>query len=249
MAINHQMETSTTMTTDTEILAELEALGSEQTRKTNRRHGVGENQFGVLHSAFGKLKKRIKTDHDLALKLWESGNYDARILAMMIADPQKADSDTLERWANDLENYALSAALSTYVSRTPLARQKAEQWIESDSEWSATMGWNILGALAASDPTLPDSYFEALLKRIERDLHSSQNWVRYAMNNALIAIGIRNEALEEKAFATAEHIGKVIVDHGETYCKTPDAIPYIQKAKEHAEEGKLHVLRNRRALR
>jgi len=54
--------------------------------------------------------------------------------------------------------------------------------------------------------------------------------VRNAMNNALIAIGIRNPHLEKKAIAAAQKIGKVEVDHGETGCKTPDAIPYIQKS-------------------
>ena len=75
------------MTTDTQVLQELEALGKEQTRKTYRRHGVGENQYGVSYADLGKLKKRLKTDHALALKLWASGNHDARILALMIADP------------------------------------------------------------------------------------------------------------------------------------------------------------------
>ena len=27
-----------------------------------------------------------------------------------------------------------------------------------------------------------------------------------------------------------DRIGKVEVDHGETYCKTPDAAPYIERA-------------------
>jgi|SRR5829696_7030149 len=54
----------------------------------------------------------------------------------------------------------------------------------------------------------------------------------YEMNGALIAIGIRNPALEKKAIAAAERIGKVEVDHGETGCKTPDAVPYIRQAVE-----------------
>ena len=222
------------MATAPEILAELESLGSEQTRKTYRRHGIGENQFGVSYSALGKLRKRLKTDHALALDLWASGNHDARVLATMIADPKQATSELLDRWANDPDNYGLTDALSVYAASTPLARQKAEQWIDSDDEWIATLGWNILGSLAMQDTALPDSYFEPLLARIEHDLHSSKNRVRYAMNNVVIAIGIRSDALEAQAVAAAQRIGKVIVDHGDTNCKTPDAIPYIQKTKAHA---------------
>ncbi len=224
------------MATATEILAQLEALGSEKTRKTYARHGVGANQYGVSYADLGKLKKKIKTDHDLALKLWASGNHDARILALMIADPAKADSATLDSWAGDLTNYVIADAFSTYVAQTPFARAKAEQWIEADDEWTADAGWSLIGRLAASDQSLPDSYFTASLARIARDLHSSKNRVRHAMNNAVIAIGVRNEALEAQAIATATQIGKVVVDHGKTDCKTPAAIPYIAKTKAHRAE-------------
>ena len=82
------------------------------------------------------------------------------------------------------------------------------------------------------DDGLPDEYFERFLSTIESDLHGSPNRVRHEMNSALIAIGIRNPALEEKALAAAARIGKVKVDHGETGCKTPEAAGYIKKAKE-----------------
>lgn len=221
------------MATAPEILAELESLGTEQTRKTYRRHGVGDNQFGVLTSALDKLKKRIKTDHALALDLWNSGNHDARILATMIADPQQADSATLDRWVSDLENYVLTDAVAAYTSKTSIAREKAEQWIENEGEWIATAGWNVLADLAIADKTLPDSYFLPYLTRIARDLHGSKNRVRYAMNNVVIAIGVRSDALEPQAIAATQQIGKVIVDHGQTNCKTPDAIPYMQKTKDY----------------
>lgn len=58
------------------------------------------------------------------------------------------------------------------------------------------------------------------------------------MNRALIAIGIRNEDLEQTAIEIAREIGKVHVDHGATSCKTPDAEPYIKKARERAEKKK-----------
>ena len=76
---------------------------------------------------------------------------------------------------------------------------------------------------------LPDAYFEKYLGVIESKIASDKNWVKYAMNNALINIGVRNPQLERKAIAVAKRIGKVEVDHGETACKTPDAVPYIKK--------------------
>ena len=224
------------MTTD--VLQELEALGTEQNRKVYRRHGVGENLYGVSYANLGKLKKRLKTDHALALELWASGNHDARVLALMIADPGQADSDTLDAWVQDLDNYVIVDAFSSFIGSSPLARQKAEQWIESDDEWTGDAGWSLIGQLALKDSSLPDAYFEPYLARIERELPASKNRVRHAMNNAVIAIGVRNDVLEAEAVAAAKRIGKVVVDHGKTDCKTPDAIAYIAKTRARRAERK-----------
>jgi hypothetical protein len=90
--------------------------------------------------------------------------------------------------------------------------------------------------LALRDVTPSDAYFTGLLDRIERDLHSSPNFTRHAMNNALIAIGMRNGELRALAQAAARRIGKVVVDHGETDCSTPDAVDYIDRA--HARKSR-----------
>ena len=68
---------------------------------------------------------------------------------------------------------------------------------------------------------------------IEREIGGAQNRVRHNMNGALIALGVRSAALRKQALAAAKRIGKVEVDHGETSCKTPDAIGYIEKTVAH----------------
>jgi hypothetical protein len=50
------------------------------------------------------------------------------------------------------------------------------------------------------------------------------------MNGALISIGVHKPALRKKAIQVAKRIGKVEIDHGETNCKTPDALSSIEKA-------------------
>lgn len=220
------------MVTVQEVLSELEAAGTEQNRRIYRRHGVQGDLYGVSYAHLNALKKKLKINHPLALELWASRNHDARILAAMIADPTAADSALLDAWVNDLDNYMITDAVSGYAGRTALVCDKAEQWTERDEEWPGAAGWNLLSHLALQDMALPDGYFRPWLARIERDLHGAKNRVRYAMNNAVIAIGMRNEVLEAEAIAAAQRIGKVIVDHGETGCKTPDAAPYIVKARQ-----------------
>jgi 3-methyladenine DNA glycosylase AlkD len=217
------------MATEAQVLDQLRELGKEQTRKTYRRHGVGENLFGVSFADLKALAKQIKCDHELAVSLWSTGNHDARILATMVADPALAAEAHLDEWVRDLDNYVITDAFSGYAANTKPARRKMEEWTRSGEEWIGATGWNLLAHLALREASLPDDYFLPYLELIRREIHGAKNRVRYSMNNALISIGLRSDGLREKAITTARQIGKVTVDHGETSCKTPDAITYIAK--------------------
>ncbi len=217
--------------TKTQALAALEEHGTAQNRKIYRRHGVAGDQFGVSYANLKALKKQIKTDHALARQLWATGNHDARIFATFIADPKQADEVLLDAWVEELDSYPVTDALTGYVAKTPLALAKMQAWMQADSEWIGRCGWSLLAHLAMKDKALPDDFFAAYLPVIERDIHGAQNRVREAMNNALIAIGTRSDALEAEALEVADRIGTVEVDHGETGCKTPDAAAYIVKAR------------------
>jgi 3-methyladenine DNA glycosylase AlkD len=219
--------------TKTEVMKELKANGTAQNRKVYRRHGVQGEMYGVSYVALGKLKKKIKTDQPLAEQLWATGNHDARALATMVADPSKIKVATLNAWVKDADNRGLAAAVSNVAADAPSAKGRMEKWTASKNEMAACTGWHTLASIARQDNDLPDAYFVKFLDRIESTAHTSKNWTKYAMNNALINIGVRNAALEKKATAAARRIGKIDVDHGETGCKTPDAAAYIKKTLAH----------------
>ena len=214
-----------------QAMKELKKMGTAQNRKVYARHGIGEKMFGVSFANLKKLQKAIKTDHELAVELWETGNHDAQVLATMIADPDRLNSATLDAWAKDLDNYGVTDMFSSLAGKTPYARKKMEKWTKSDSEWIGRAGWGLLCKVAAHNEELTNEYFESYLSTIESDIHTSKNRVRDAMNMAVINIALRNSGMEKKAIAAAKRIGKVDVDHGETGCKTPDAIEYIKKTK------------------
>ena len=218
-----------------QVMQELEANGSEQTRKTYRRHGMSGDMFGVSFAALGKLKKKIKVDQALAEALWETGNCDARNLATMVADPEAIGVRTMDAWARTAGSRGVAALLSNLVARTPAAVKQMEKWTGRKDEIVCCAGWHLLASIAQSDEELPDAFFEERLAQIEAEIAEAKNWVRYAMNNALIAIGVRNPALQKQAIAAAKRIGPVEVDHGDTSCKTPEAVAYIRKAVAHRE--------------
>jgi 3-methyladenine DNA glycosylase AlkD len=214
-----------------ETLDSLKSAGKEQTRKTYRRHGAGEDCYGVSTPDLARLQKKIKMDHALAGELWASGNHEARILATMIADPKQLDGATLDAWAASLGNYIETGYLAGLAAKSPVAREAMKRWIESTDELTASAGWIVLSHFVA-EGELSDAEAEKSLARIERELHGSQNRVRHQMNGALISIGGSKPALQKMALAAAGRIGKVEVDHGDTGCKTPDAASYILKMAE-----------------
>lgn len=219
--------------TEKEILRELKLLGTTQNRKVYKRHGVDGEMYGVSYANVKKMQRKIKIDHDLAQKLWQTGNHDARVLATMIVDPAQLNKRLIDAWSKDLSNYVITDAFVTAVSQANVARASMERWIRSKDEWKGSAGWSLLSHLAMKESTMRDKYFDAYLKTIEKRIHTQKNRIRYSMNSALIAIGARSNALEQKALAVAKRIGAVEVDHGETGCKTPDAVAYIPKAREH----------------
>ncbi|MDP2315296.1 MAG: DNA alkylation repair protein [Pseudomonadota bacterium] len=218
-----------------ESMGALEAAGSAQTRKTWLRHGCPEPMFGVSFAALKTLMKRIGVDHELAHALWDTGNYDARNLAVKVVDPARMAPADLDRWAVEQADAPMSGAyVAMIAAEGPYGVEKAEQWLGSASVRERCVGWAVLGQLAQLDEALPDTYFETRLAQIERTIRSVANAERGNMNATLIQIGLRNPALRAAALAGAARIGPVHVDHGDTECKTPDAAASMEKAWAHS---------------
>jgi hypothetical protein len=116
------------------------------------------------------------------------------------------------------------------MSKSISATAQARTCTESEEEWVGRAGWQLLALLAMKDESLTDNDLEKYLNRIEKRILKSKNRTKDAMNSALIAIGMRNTRLKNRAIAIAKGIGKVEVNHGQTNCKTPDATAYIEKA-------------------
>jgi 3-methyladenine DNA glycosylase AlkD len=217
-------------------LASLEKAGTEQNRKTYRRHGAPEPLFGVSFAELNKLAKQIKIDHDLAVTLWASGNTDARMLAAKIADPARIDAATAARWIGESKYHLAVDEIAGVVARSPLAMTCMAEWVASDDEWLGRAGWAIMAALAHDTNGVPDASFTPYIGVIERRIGEAKNRVREGMNRALIAVGSRSAELAETAIAAARRIGPVEINHGDTACQTPDAELYIKKSRAYAAE-------------
>ena len=212
-----------------EVMAILEKLGTEQTRKTWARHNAKGPMFGVLFGELFKLMKRIDVDHELARELWATGNVDARNLAMKIADPLAMTPNELDRWAIENPMRMCSLYVATLAAEGPHARNKVREWLSSSNERLRASGWTLLGRLSDLDESFPEDQLLCGVEVIEKSIHSAPNDVKNDMNGALITIGCRSSAMRKAVLVAAKRIGEVTVDHGDTACKTPDVAQTVEK--------------------
>ena len=213
-----------------EVMRLLEQAGSEQTRKTWGRHGAKGPMFGVKFGDLFKLMKRIGVDHALALELWATGNVDARNLAMKIADPQEITPADLDRWALENELRMCNLYVATLAAESPHARSRLRAWLGASDERLVAAGWTLLGRLSDLDESFPEEELLRRVAEIERAIQGAPNEVRSDMNRTLITLGGRSPALRKAVAAAAKRIGAVSIDHGDTACKTPEAVEAVEKA-------------------
>jgi 3-methyladenine DNA glycosylase AlkD len=227
----------------TSIMAELKKKGSEKTRKIYARHGMaGKPMFGVSVADLKVIAKTIKGQQGLACELYGTGNLDAMYLAGMVADGSQMTKEQLSGWA---EGAAGLQMISEYtvpwvaVENTH-ARELAMQWIGSKKEHVASSGWCTYSGLVATKPdeTLDLAEIEGLLSTVVNGIGGAQNRVRHTMNGFVIAVGTYLKPLLKQAKASAQQIGTVSVDMGDTACNVPLATAYIQKVEAAGSVGK-----------
>jgi 3-methyladenine DNA glycosylase AlkD len=227
--------------TAAEIVKELKPLGSESIKKVLLKHGIPEPLLGVKVEELKKIQKRIKSDYQLALDLYDTGIYDAMYLAGLIADDLKMTKKDLQHWVDKATCHALCGSTVSWVAAESLhGWDLALVWIESKKETVAATGWATLSSLVAikDDAILDMAELKRLLERVQKTIPKEPNRVRYAMNGFVIAVGTYVKPLTNFALQTAQKIGVVAVDVGDTACKIPYAPEYIEKAQKKGTVGK-----------
>ena len=189
-----------------EVLAKLEALGNEKVRAHNRKNGADENQYGVKLGDIRLVAKTIKGDHALALDLWKTGNFDARLLAILLMKPKALSLGELDVLVRSNSATQISDWLNSYVVKAhPLKDELRQQWMASDHPMAARAGWSLTAERIAK---ISDGVeITALLDRIEAELAVAEPLPQWTMNNTLAAIGINHSVYRDRALAIGEALG------------------------------------------
>lgn len=228
------------MTLD-EVMEKLQSMGTEQTKRTFIRHGAKEPLFGVKVGDMKKLVKDIKQDQELAKALYETGNSDGMYLAGLTVNPKQMSKELLQHWAHQASWYMLAEyTVASIAAESPYAMELAAEWMEAEEEMIAVCGWSAYTNYLSITPDdkLDREQIRSLLDRVAETIHRERNRVRYVMNGFVISVGSYVPALFQEAVLTAERIGKVHVDVGQTACKVPTATEYIHKVEAMSRVGK-----------
>jgi 3-methyladenine DNA glycosylase AlkD len=191
-----------------EVLTWLKRRGTRRTIQEMARYGIpSDGAVGVPMGTLLTLAKQLGKDHALALALWQSGCYEARLLAALIDDPQRVTSRQMNSWAASFESWAdCDTVCFKLFDQTPFAWEKAHQWAASPREFVKRAGFTLMACLALHDKAAPDKSFLGFLPLIEKGARDERNFVKKGVNWALRAIGRRNLSLNEAALAVAERL-------------------------------------------
>ena len=189
-----------------DTLEQLKALANETTRAHNTKFGAGVNQFGVKHGDIRVLAKKIKTNHELAMSLWETGNVDAQLLATLLIKPKTLSAQEVDRMVRSVTFAHVADWLNSYVVKQhPEKEALRMDWMATDHRWAARAGWSLTAERVGKTPEGLD--LQALLDRIESDMENADPVVQWTMNNTLAAIGIHFPTLRKRAITIGETLG------------------------------------------
>ncbi|MFL5327871.1 MAG: DNA alkylation repair protein [Gemmataceae bacterium] len=192
------------------VVASLKRLGSQKVRDGLARFGLpSENAFGISMGEIQKLAKQIGKNHALAIQLWESEHYEARLLAAYVAEADKLTPGQMDRWIKDFDSWGLCDTVCFVLfDRTPHAFRKVTQWAKKKAEFEKRAAFALLASLALHDKKTGDEPFAKCLPLIEETATDERNFVKKGVSWALRTVGRRSLGLNKSSAALAKRLVK-----------------------------------------
>jgi 3-methyladenine DNA glycosylase AlkD len=190
-----------------EIVAHLRAIGSEQNLAGMARFGINTaTALGISNAVLDPVARRVKRDHERAMRLWRSGIREARLLAAFTDEPQKVTAEQCRLWASDLDSWEVVDTVSYLFAMTPFWRERVEEFAEDEREFVRRTAFSMLAYAAVHLKKEPDATFASYLPLIEAHALDDRNFVRKAINWALRQIGKRSMELHAPALGLAQKL-------------------------------------------
>lgn len=172
------------------------------------RYGINAPKaFGVSVANLHKLAKIVGRNHEFALALWETGWYEARMLAALVDEPERVTPSQMDKWCRDFDNWGICDTVCFHLfDRVPHAYGKVEQWARRRDEFVRRGAFALMASLALHDKQASDENFTKWFPLIEEGANDDRNFVKKGVSWALRGIGKRNAKLKSAAIKVAQRL-------------------------------------------
>ncbi|SEB46984.1 3-methyladenine DNA glycosylase AlkD [Paramicrobacterium humi] len=215
------------------VLAQLAALEDPRIRAVNERHG---DDHGVNLTKLRAIAKSLKTQHELAGRLWATGDTAARLVAILVCRPKAYDADELDTMLREARVPKVHDWLLSYVvKKNANVEELRTAWFADPDPVVASAGWSLTSALVEKKPD--GLHLPGLLDLIEAHMRDAPERLQWAMNECLAMIGIHHPELRERALAIGERL-EVLKDYPTPpNCTSPFAPIWITEIARRREQA------------
>lgn len=205
-----------------EVMRELAALDEPKMREANERRG---DDHGVNLTHLRDLAKRLKTQHELALELWATGDTAARLLATLVCKPKSLSAKELDAMIRDIRSpKLLDWFIVNVVKQSRHAEELRLRWKDQD-DLIGRAGWSLTTTRVVKSAEGLD--LDALLDQIEKEMKQAPDQKQWAMNHCLAEIGIHHREHRERAIGIGERLAVLIDFPASPGCTPPYAPLWI----------------------
>jgi len=190
------------------VIAALKKLSSKHTRDGMARYGLpSDKAFGVGVGQMQQLAKRLGRNHELAEALWQTGWYEARMMAAFLDEPERVTAAQMDRWCRDFDNWGIvDTVCFKLFDLTPHAIRKAEQWSGRKEEFQKRAGFVLMACVGVHNKQAGAEQFRKWLPLIETGANDERNFVKKGVSWALRVIGRRSLELNAAAIELAQRL-------------------------------------------
>jgi 3-methyladenine DNA glycosylase AlkD len=191
-----------------DALAWLRKHSKKSVRDGMARYAIpNDKALGVLMGDIQKLAKRLGRDHGLALELWKTDIYEARMLCAYIDEVDKVTPARMDAQARAFDNWAICDTLCFALwVRSPHAFKKIRQWSNHRAEYVKRAAFALLASMALKHKESTDADYLRCLPLIERAASDERNFVKKGVSWALRGIGRRSPKLNKSSITLAKRL-------------------------------------------
>ena len=171
-----------------QIIQEFERLSDVDFAENMKKFGIRYvRSYGLRLPQIRKVARQCGKNHDFALKLWNHGYHETYLLATLVEESEKVDSEQLDDWVSTFYSWDLvDQACINLLRFIPEARENIFVWCKSDEEFVKRTAFSLIAVLAVHEK---ESDFEMYFDILKEGSKDNRNFVKKSVNWAIRQIG------------------------------------------------------------